>query len=196
MLRADVLIVTAVPEEHQAVLEADGGAGAWTEHEDPMGISVAFREIALEGGGSLTIAVTQALGMGGPNAVIAAANAIKDYDVRCLAMCGVCAGRRGDVALGDVIVADRVWQYGAGKRKAEKVRLGQHEAALASAQAALDAIWPFFRRLPAAFERSTGKMLATLRFRLEALGRPLPPSLLDREATFAALRNSGAPTPE
>src|SRR5262249_35850478 len=55
------------------------------------------------------------------SAVIAAANALKDYDVRCLAMCGVCAGRRGDVALGDVIIADRVWQYDAGKRKAETV---------------------------------------------------------------------------
>ncbi len=122
MLRADVLIVTAVVDEHQAVLEAGGGAGAWTQHEGPMGLPVAFRDIDAEGGGSLTIAVTQALGMGGPNAVIAAANAIAEYEVRCLAMCGVCAGRHGDVALGDVIIADRVWQYGAGKRKAEKIR--------------------------------------------------------------------------
>ena len=121
MPRADVLIVTAVPEEHQAVLDAGGGAGAWTEHEGPMGLPVAFREIDAEGGGSLTVAVTQALGMGGPSAVIAAAAALKAYEVRCLAMCGVCAGRRGDVALGDVIIADRVWQYGAGKRKAQTV---------------------------------------------------------------------------
>ena len=118
MPRADVLIVTAVAEEHQAVLDAGGGAGAWTEDVGPMGLPVAFRDVDVEGGGSLTVAVTQALTMGGPSAVIAAANAIKDYEVRCLAMCGVCAGRRGDVALGDVIIADRVWQYGAGKRKA------------------------------------------------------------------------------
>ncbi len=115
---ADVLIVTAVPEEHQAVIEAGGGASAWTEHEGPMRLSVFFRDIDVDGGGTLTIAVTQAFIMGGPSAIIAAAAALKEYDVRCLAMCGVCAGRRGDVALGDVIVADRVWQYGAGKRKA------------------------------------------------------------------------------
>ena len=30
-------------------------------------------------------------------------------------MCGVCAGRRGDVFLGDVIVADRVFSYDHGK---------------------------------------------------------------------------------
>ncbi len=33
-------------------------------------------------------------------------------------MCGVCAGRRGDVSLGDVIIADRSWAYDAGKLKA------------------------------------------------------------------------------
>jgi nucleoside phosphorylase/tetratricopeptide (TPR) repeat protein len=121
MPRADVLIVTAVPDEHRAVLEAGGGASAWTEYEGPMGLRVAFRDVDAEGGGSLTIAVTQALGMGGPSAVIAAAAALKEYEVRCLAMCGVCAGRRGDVALGDVIIADRVWQYDAGKRKAGTV---------------------------------------------------------------------------
>ena len=121
MLRADVLVVTAVPEEHQAVLEAGGGPGAWTERAGPMGLPVAFREFDVEGGGSLTLAVTQALTMGGPGAVIAAATALTTYDVRCLAMCGVCAGRRGDVALGDVIIADRVWQYDTGKRKAGTV---------------------------------------------------------------------------
>ncbi len=80
---------------------------------------MAFRDVDAEGGGSLTVAVTQALGMGGPSAIVAAAAALKEYEVRCLAMCGVCAGRRGDVALGDVIIADRVWQYDTGKRRAE-----------------------------------------------------------------------------
>jgi nucleoside phosphorylase len=32
-------------------------------------------------------------------------------------MSGICAGRRGDVALGDVIIGDRLWSYDAGKRK-------------------------------------------------------------------------------
>ena len=92
------------------------------DHADRTdGPRVAFRDVDAEGGGSLTLAVTQALGMGGPSAVIAAAAALKEYDVRCLAMCGVCAGRRGDVALGDVIIADRVWQYDTGKRRAQTV---------------------------------------------------------------------------
>ncbi len=78
---------------------------------------------------------------------------------------------------------------------AMQAALGQREAALVSAEEALDAIWPFFLRLPAAFEPFAGIYLRNLREHLEALGRPPPPSLLEREATFAALRNSGAPTP-
>jgi nucleoside phosphorylase len=34
-------------------------------------------------------------------------------------MCGVCAARRGEVALGDVIIADRMWTYDTGKSKVE-----------------------------------------------------------------------------
>ncbi len=122
MARFDVLIVTAVPDEYAAVLEVgvgDGEAG-WTTREGSTGLTVAFRDFSVAGG-ALTIAVTQALGMGGANAVIASAELIKQHDVRCLAMCGVCAGKRGDVALGDVIIADRMWQYGAGKRRAATV---------------------------------------------------------------------------
>jgi hypothetical protein len=73
--------------------------------------------------------------------------------------------------------------------------LGQHEAALATAEEALEAIWPFFLRLSAAFERNTGIMLDNLLKRLDALGRPSPLSLVERVATFLALRTAGTPPP-
>jgi hypothetical protein len=120
MDRIDVLIVTAVPEEYAAVLAAGGGEAAWSTSEASTGVTVAARSFDVAAG-SLRVAVTQALGMGGASAVMAAAELIEPHRVQCLAMCGVCAGKRGDVALGDVIIADRVWQYGAGKRKAETV---------------------------------------------------------------------------
>src|SRR5580704_4624423 len=113
----DVLIVTAVPDEYAAVLAVDTGALAdrpWEARTASTRLEISVRPFVAAGGGVLWIAVTQALGMGGANAVIAAAELIPQHGVRCLAMCGVCAGRRGEVALGDVIVADRMWQYGAG----------------------------------------------------------------------------------
>src|SRR4051812_50101706 len=50
---------------------------------------------------------------------------ITELEPGCLAMCGVCAGRRGEVALGDVIIADRVWTYDTGKMKVEKTKSGR-----------------------------------------------------------------------
>jgi nucleoside phosphorylase len=124
---ADVLIVTAVKDEYQAVLAVDTGAAprsAWEKRTGSTRLEVAFRNFATDRG-LLRIAVTQALGMGGVGAVNAAAQLVQDYKVHCLAMCGVCAGRRGEVALGDVLVADRLWQYDTGKRKAEIDAHGQ-----------------------------------------------------------------------
>lgn len=119
---ADVLIVTAVKEEYEAVLGVETGAveeSTWVRRIGPTRIEVAFREFTTNGGSVLRIAVTQALGMGGVNAVTASQELIQQCGIRCLAMCGVCAGRRGDVELGDVIIADRLWQYDTGKRKVE-----------------------------------------------------------------------------
>lgn len=119
--RVDVLIVTAVKDEWDAVLavhtEAKPGS-SWEVISGAAGLEVRYRDFVIEGG-SLRIAVVQALGMGREHAVAAAAPLLERHrEIRCLAMCGVCAGRRGDVALGDVIVADRAWPYDAGKLKA------------------------------------------------------------------------------
>lgn len=120
----DALIVTAVPDEYSAVLAVETGAEAgrgWEKHRGSTGLEVAVREFATAAG-PLRIAMTQALGMGGVEAVSAAAALVPEYQVRCLAMCGVCAGRRGDVGLGDVIIADRVWQYDTGKLSVKVVK--------------------------------------------------------------------------
>jgi hypothetical protein len=79
MERADVLIVTAVPDEYAAVLDAGGGALAWTTQPGPIGLTVAFRDLAVDGG-SLTIAVTQALGMGGSHGTVRGVGAVESLD--------------------------------------------------------------------------------------------------------------------
>jgi nucleoside phosphorylase len=118
--RIDVLIVTAVKEEWDAVLAVETGAkpgSSWRRYPEVAGPEVYCRDFVIEGG-VLSIGVVQTFAMGREQAVIAAAPLLEKHrEIRCLAMCGVCAGRRGETALGDVIIADRTWPYDAGKLK-------------------------------------------------------------------------------
>lgn len=119
----DVLIITALHEEYVQVREVSAGASAgseWETRPGPLGHEVAFRSFASEHPGQrLEVAVTWAAGMGGVATASEAERLIAAYAPRCLAMCGVCAGRRGDVNIGDVIIADRLWMYDTGKLKVE-----------------------------------------------------------------------------
>lgn len=120
---ADVLIVTAVLEEWDAVLSVDTGAApgsSWVTPPGSGGPQVRYRDFTGKDG-ELRVAVVRPYGMGGGHAVSVAAPLLERYpEIRCLAMCGVCAGRRGEVALGDVIIADRAWPYDAGKRRGDQ----------------------------------------------------------------------------
>ena len=65
--RVDALIVTAVKDEWDAVLAVDTGAdpaSQWERRVGPTGLEVALRDFSTARG-TLRIAVTQALGMGG-----------------------------------------------------------------------------------------------------------------------------------
>jgi nucleoside phosphorylase/tetratricopeptide (TPR) repeat protein len=120
--KVDVLIVTAVEIEYQQALLVETGAwpeSVWERHPGPSGFEIAFRTFRTNDGSPIRFGLTRAHGMGGVEAVNVALPAIAAYRPRCLAMCGVCAGRRGDIELGDVIVADRLWAYDTGKLKAE-----------------------------------------------------------------------------
>src|SRR4051812_15791269 len=115
--QADVIILTALKEEYDAVLQVHTGAcpGSDWETTDSAGQEVSFRSFQGTQGRQLRVAVIQAPEKGGVAAVGAVAPLVKTYAPQCLAMCGVCAGRQGAVELGDVIVADLLWDYDIGK---------------------------------------------------------------------------------
>ncbi len=116
-IRVDVLVVTALMDELDAVLELQvGGEGrsAWTLKRDRSGFPYHVREIENAHGEALRVAAALS-DMGESAAAVRAVGLIKDLDPVCLAMCGICAGRRGDVFLGDAIIADRVFSYDHGK---------------------------------------------------------------------------------
>lgn len=120
----DVVIVTAIKDEYDEALEVDTGAieAEWDVRPGPTGLGVAFRSYRARDGGVLRIALTRALEMRGVATAAAVTPLLTEYKPRCVAMCGVCAGRRGDVDLGDVIIADKLWTYDVGSLKAGRFK--------------------------------------------------------------------------
>ncbi|WP_437916835.1 pentapeptide repeat-containing protein [Sorangium sp. So ce302] len=117
--RVDALIVTALQDELEAVLAlGEGGRDGWREARDPGGFPYYVRDVANDRGEPLRVAAAWSGRMGGSAAAARAQGLIEELDPGCLAMCGICAGKRGEVSLGDVIVADRVYSYDEGKRVA------------------------------------------------------------------------------
>src|SRR5262249_37367364 len=107
----DVLIVVALEDELDAVLAEGGGADEWRKLRDHVHV----RTLLNDAGQTLGVAAvwTGAMGAGGP--APRARPLVAELQPSCLAMCGICAGKRGDVALGDVIVADRIYSFDHGK---------------------------------------------------------------------------------
>src|SRR4051812_12039253 len=111
----DVVILTALQDELDAVL----AIGDWTEQRDLSGFPYWERALDRDGGKRpLAIAAAWIGKMGAPAAAARGGDLIRELGPGCVAMCGICAGLRGEVALGDVIVADRLWFYDHGKRTA------------------------------------------------------------------------------
>jgi tetratricopeptide (TPR) repeat protein/nucleoside phosphorylase len=124
----DVLIVTAADFEDEAVRAVTTGATQpWRElppDERPEGytFSIWTAEFAAKSGRPLRMALTRTVSMGSEAAAFAAAAFNGSHAPRCLAMCGVCAGRPGWTELGDVIIADRVYRYDVGELVNSKPR--------------------------------------------------------------------------
>ncbi len=119
--RVDVLIVTALKDELDAVLDLEfmgKGRDAWMDARDQSGFPYHLREIPNDHGEMLCVAAAWSGEMGEAAAAVRAVGLITELEPVCLAMCGICAGWRGKVFLGDVIVADRVFSYESGKQVA------------------------------------------------------------------------------
>jgi nucleoside phosphorylase len=115
-MQIDVLVITALYDELQAVLcLGEDGKSGWEDESDLAGFRYHIRKFPLQNKEQLTVAVAWSGAMGETAAANRARGLIQLLNPFCIAMCGICAGKRGDVFLGDVIVADRVFSYDHGK---------------------------------------------------------------------------------
>lgn len=119
----DVLVITALKLEHdaaRAVAQRAGGRDHGVEVWKECGTKTAPY---LEGtyvtpeGAKMVVALARPTRMGATSTLPIATALATSLQPRCLAMCGVCAGNPGDVALGDVIIAEMAYTYDEGKVK-------------------------------------------------------------------------------
>lgn len=83
----DVLILTALQDEYDALLEEDIDAlpgSSWERRMGPLGLEVALRTFRGQGGGTLRVAVTRILEKGGVAPAYAAAPLVRAFSPRCL----------------------------------------------------------------------------------------------------------------
>jgi len=110
----DVLLITALKDELDVVFEAEAD---WQPKEDSKGFRYYIRKDIDNSGNEFVIAAARPIGMGGDFASNLATRLVNELKPFCLAMVGICAGWRDYVFLGDVIIAERVFRYDAGKLK-------------------------------------------------------------------------------
>jgi nucleoside phosphorylase len=128
--KIDVLLVTAIPLEHEAAKiafsETSPGDGVriWEERAD--GNAPHISGTYLRNGTALyRIAIAKPDRMGSVLTGRLTATLIERLSPQCVVMCGVCAGNPGDVALGDIVISELAYQYDEGKRETEHF-LGDH----------------------------------------------------------------------
>lgn len=114
--KVDVLVVTALKIELDAVLDlGEGGRSGWEPMYSPSRIQYYQRDFPRKDGRVLRVAALWVGEMGSTAAATEAAMLTLQLDPVCVGMSGICAGLRGEVSLGDVIVAERLYRYEDGK---------------------------------------------------------------------------------
>lgn len=115
--RTDILIVTALPSEFHALRMARRRIdGDWHEDAEKIeGCTVYRATLSHEREGHLTVRALRLARMGPTEAARLTGVAVDRLDPTAVAMSGICAGRRGEVDLGDVVFAGRTWPYDEGK---------------------------------------------------------------------------------
>ncbi len=117
--RCDVLILTAVEEEFDALRELlEQVALDVTPGEDSRRFPLLHARLEDEQGRAFEVVAARPHTLGATAASNIATRLIQEFHPYCLAMCGYCAGKPQGVSLGDVIVAERVFPFDQGKHEA------------------------------------------------------------------------------
>ncbi len=113
--QVDMLLITTLRDELEIILEAEPD---WQNQEDSKGVAYYTRNVNGNTGHGFSFAVIQPIDMEKSSASDDTSRLMNELKPRWVSMVGVCAGTRGKMALGDVIITERMFRYDAGKVKA------------------------------------------------------------------------------
>lgn len=116
--RIDVLIMIATVEEEKYIVNNS----QWEKKKLPEGYEYFIHSE------KLNFALARAIDMGMESGASAAQYYTSKLEPRFLAMAGFCAGKKGTVNLGDIIVPDKVYRYDGGKQLSETEALPEIDA--------------------------------------------------------------------
>jgi nucleoside phosphorylase len=127
--RRTVLVICALISEFDAAREAatgHPGVTRWSPRDEDSDAPYLSGEYVTPDGGRIDVALARPTRMGG-RSVAPLATALADrLSPLCIAMSGVCAGNPAQTVLGDVVIADRVYEYDEGKIYASAF-VGDHQ---------------------------------------------------------------------
>lgn len=121
-MEVGVLVVAALPEELEAARVAglrpgpgQPGVVGWEGQGADRSMPFLRGEYHTSAGGSLSVALARPPQMGGRATAPYVTGLVERLKPACVAMSGVCAGNPGELALGDVVVAEPVYEWDEGK---------------------------------------------------------------------------------
>jgi nucleoside phosphorylase len=125
--KADVVIITALPEPEGKQLREAFRSKAKTWETD-VADGVPFHTARMKfGKTSIRMAIASQSRMGMVDAALLAAKAMREWQPVYVVMTGICAGIRDkELNLGDVVIADEVFDYGSGKIVGKRLHPDYH----------------------------------------------------------------------
>ena len=107
--RADIAILVALEKELDAVLRS---AGSWERHQTSSDIRTYYTSTTPAG---LSVVAVRSSGMGQINAALLARDVVALFKPLKVFLVGIAGGLGNEVALGDIVVSDRIVDYEIGK---------------------------------------------------------------------------------
>ncbi|MRG92969.1 5'-methylthioadenosine/S-adenosylhomocysteine nucleosidase [Polyangium spumosum] len=141
--RIDFLLVTALPEERDALLRRLPGFERVVPRKDDVHVYFRAQLPVSDGAGSYRVVVLPLLGMGRVNAATATADAIKRWRPRHVVLVGIAGGVAAHrVSLGDLLISEQVVDYELQKLTEQgiEVRWSVHKASRRLYAAALNVL--------------------------------------------------------